>query len=204
LSEVSEQFKSLVGRLEIDGVEVSKPEHRKHYSWIQDRAGRRRNVPVLLSLDAHSIEELARTEKHCYVKMTAVSFDGLRAALKMPHTRIRFKHDLPTPPSPVLLGLTLSSSKGDGVFPNAVLAFSEKLNCIIGPRGSGKSTLIDALRYLFGYNKTLSELEEDPGLINAIKGRQEQNLRDTIIRVFYRRKDGAIHVLEATYDKKSP
>jgi energy-coupling factor transporter ATP-binding protein EcfA2 len=203
LSEVSEKFKTLLAGLDIDGVEVSKPDHRKHYSWIQDRDGRRRNIPVLLTLDAHSIEELARTDRHCYVKMTDVSFDGLRAALKMPHTRIRFSNDLQMPPSPALLGLSLTSSKGDGFFQDAILSFSENLNCIIGPRGSGKSTLIDALRYVFGYNKTLGELEGDPGLIKAIKGRQEQNLRDTIIRVFYQREDREVHVLEATYDKKS-
>jgi DNA repair ATPase RecN/PHP family Zn ribbon phosphoesterase len=203
LSELSEKFKTLLAGLDVDGVEVSKPDHRKHYSWIQDRDGRRQNIPVLLSLDAHSIEDLGRAEKYCHVKMTEVSFDGLRAALKMPHTRIRFKNDLPTPPSPALLGLSLSSSKGDGFFQNAVIAFSENLNCIIGPRGSGKSTLIDALRYVFGYNKTLRELEQDTGLIKAIKSRQEQNLRDTIVRAFYKRKDGNVHVLEATFDKKS-
>jgi DNA repair ATPase RecN len=203
LYKVSEDFKTLLASLDIDGVEVAKPDDRKHYSWIQDREGRLHNIPVLLPLDAHSIEDLARTDKHCYVKMTDVSFDGLRAALKMPHTRIRFKNDLPTPPSPALIGLTLSSSGGEGFFQSAILPLSENLNCIIGPRGSGKSTLIDALRYVFGYNKTLNELEDDPGLIRAIKGRQEQNLRDTIIRVYYRRRDGAVHVLEATYDKKS-
>src|SRR5262249_35922570 len=112
LCELSEKFKSLLAALDIDAVEVSKPDHRKHYSWIQDRDGRHRNIPVLLTLDAHSIEELAKQEKHCYVKMTEVSFDGLRSALKMPHTRIRFKHDLPTPPSPALLGMSLTSSKG--------------------------------------------------------------------------------------------
>ncbi len=63
--------------------------------------------------------------------------------------------------------------------------------------------MIDSLPYVFGYNRTLAELEDDPGLVKAIKGRQEQNLRDSIIRVFYRRKDKTVHVLEATYDKKS-
>ena len=31
-------------------------------------------------------------------------------------------------------------------------AFSENLNCLIGPRGSGKSTVIEALRYVLGRN----------------------------------------------------
>jgi ABC-type lipoprotein export system ATPase subunit len=203
LQAVSESFKTLLAGLDIHGVEVSKPDDRRHYAWIQTREGHRRNIPVLLGLDAHSIEDLAKTDRYCHVKMTAVSFDGLRAALKMPHTRIRFKNDLPTPPSPALLGISLSSSKGVGFFENALIAFSENLNCIIGPRGSGKSTLIDALRYVFGYNRTLHELQDDAGLIKAVKGRQEKNLRDTITRVFYRRMDGTVHVLEATYDQKS-
>jgi len=203
LQQVSEHFKSLLAGLDVDGVEVSKPEDRKHYACIQTRDGRRRNVPVLLSLDAHSVEDVAGRDRHTHVKMTEVSFDGLRAALKMPHTRIRFKDDLPSPPSPGLAGVSLSSPTGSGFFEKALFTFSPNLNCIIGPRGSGKSTLIDALRYVFGYNRTLVELEDDAGLIKAIKGRQGQNLKDTIIRVFYRRKDGAVHVLEATYDPKS-
>jgi energy-coupling factor transporter ATP-binding protein EcfA2/ABC-type enterochelin transport system ATPase subunit len=203
LQEVSEKFKTLVVGLDVNAVEISKPEDRKHYSWTQDRDGRKCNVPVLLCLDAHCIEDLAKVERHCHIKMTTVSFDGLEAALKMPHTRIRFRNDLPTPPSPALLGVTLRSSKGAGFFEDALLAFSENLNCIIGPRGSGKSTFIDALRYVFGYNRALEEFENDPGLKKAIRARQEKNLKDTIIRVFYRLDEGTLHILEATYDPKS-
>jgi energy-coupling factor transporter ATP-binding protein EcfA2 len=156
-----------------------------------------------MSLDAHSLEDLARTQSYCHVKMTDVSFEGLQSALKMPHTRIRFANDLPTPPSPAVLGISLISSPGSGFFESALVGLSDNLTCIIGPRGSGKSTIVDALRYAFGYNRTLHELEDDPGLPKAIKARQASNLRDTLIRVYYRLADQTVHVLEATYDPKA-
>jgi len=43
--------------------------------------------------------------------MTALSVKGLRDALKFPETRIRFASDLPTPPSPRLLGLEIVGDK---------------------------------------------------------------------------------------------
>jgi len=82
------------------------------------------------------------------------------------------------------------------------VGFIENLNCLIGPRGSGKSTIIDALRYVFGYNRTLDELES-PDLKEAVLNRQKATLHDSIIRVAYRVDDNKTHFLEATYDSKS-
>lgn len=203
LRQVSEQFKTLLAGLDVRAIEVGKPEDRAHYSVLLNSNGEQRRIPILLTLDAHSVEDLAKSERYTHIKMTGVSFGGLLAAFKMPHTRIRFKDDLPMAPSPQIVGMTLNSLASSGFFEDATIAFAPNLNCVIGPRGSGKSTLIDALRYVFGYNRTLNSLEEDAGLVKAIKGRQQQNLRDTIIRVFYRRKEGDVHVLEATFDPKS-
>jgi energy-coupling factor transporter ATP-binding protein EcfA2 len=202
LRKANEHFKTLVAGLKIHALEVRKPEHRKHYEHILTQDGGVRSIPVLLSLDAHCLEELARADRYCHVKMTEVSFDGLTAALKMPHTRIRFRKDLPTAPSQGLIGVCLSSPDSGGFFRNAVFAFSDNLNCVIGPRGSGKSALIDALRYVFGYNLTLDR-EVDPSLNKAIRARQQATLKDTLIRVFYRVNAETTHVLEAAYDPKS-
>ena len=85
-------------------------------------------------------------------------------------------------------------------FEDLTVAFAENLNCLIGVRGSGKSTVVEALRYVFGYNRTLGELDK---LRDTILDMQRINLADSIIRVAYRTKSGDEQILEATYDEKS-
>ncbi|MHC4558511.1 MAG: AAA family ATPase [Planctomycetota bacterium] len=98
-----------------------------------------------------------------------------------------------------MVGVTISGVK-DSFFEDLNCVFSENLSCIIGPRGSGKSTLVEALRYVFGYNKTLLELDKD--LADRIRSLQEANLSGALVRLYYQRKDGEVRVLEATYDPK--
>jgi hypothetical protein len=62
--------------------------------------------------------------------------------------------------------------------------------------------LIDALRYVFGYNLTLDG-GVDAGLSKDIRARQQATLKDTLIRVYYRVDEKTVHVLEAAYDTKS-
>jgi predicted ATP-binding protein involved in virulence len=56
------------------------------------------------------------------------------------------------------LARQLRSPNGNRLFREATLAFNQNLNCIIGPRGSGKTTVIEALRYALGCNKMFEEV----------------------------------------------
>lgn len=200
-----EQEKQVEGKLRdlifdagFDAVEIRKPEDKHHYRWQYEGKGKRQ-IATVLGLDAHCIEDYGRDDQITLVKMTAPGIEGLRAALKFPETRIRFKSDIMEPPSPCLVGVTISGVK-DSFFEDLNCVFSENLSCIIGPRGSGKSTLVEALRYVFGYNKTLLELDKD--LADRIRSLQEANLSGALVRLYYQRKDGEVRVLEATYDPK--
>jgi DNA repair exonuclease SbcCD ATPase subunit len=99
------------------------------------------------------------------------------------------------------LGISLKG-QDDSFFKDVNIALAENLNCIIGVRGSGKSTIIEALRYVFGYNRSLDEL--GPSMSDAILEMQRANLKGTIIRVAYRLATGETRVLEATFDEKAP
>jgi len=193
-------LKDLIFDAGFDAVEIRKPEDRHHYRWCEP-GGRKRRITTVLGLDAHCFEDYERTKQLTLVKMTRRSMRGLCDALKFPETRIRFSCDLKEPPSPHLVGLSIHGS-AESFFEEICCGFSENLNCIVGPRGSGKSTLIEAVRYLFGYNRSLGELDYANRLSDRIKSLQKHNLTGSLIRAYYRRKDGAMRVLEATFDQK--
>jgi hypothetical protein len=198
---ISDSFKDFLTAAQFHGVEVRNFDDRKHYVWETElEPGRKIYVPVFLTFDPHSIEDLSKVDRITFVKMTEVSWQGLNEAIKFPNTRIRFSDEHVPPPH--IIGIEIISPNKAGFFPELRLGFVENLNCIIGPRGSGKSTVIDAFRYVFGYNRSLGELANED-LKNAIKKRQERNFAESIIRIAYRVSGGEIHFLEATYDPKS-
>lgn len=92
---------------------------------------------------------------------------------------------------------------GEGLFANAVIAFNENLNCLIGPRGSGKSTIIEALRYALGQRGLLEEASvregESGSYASLAVATQDANLRDCEIEVIYER-NGERRVLAAAFD----
>jgi hypothetical protein len=88
-----------------------------------------------------------------------------------------------------------------------MFAFNQNLNCIIGPRGSGKSTVIEALRYALGCNRMLEEIASQDRAQGSFRGVavgiQRANLQDTIIEVIFETRSGTRDCLSATYDPKS-
>ncbi len=156
-------------------------------------------VALVLSTDAHKVASLGRRESLTWVKMAEPSFEGLKKAFLFPDTRLRYKTNLPETKPPRLLGLRISGALKNerAFFKNLTLGFSDNLSTIVGPRGSGKSAIIDAIRYVFGYNRTLHEIEK---LKDQIIDRQNHTLIETRIEVVYEMRDGGIRILSSTYD----
>lgn len=183
-----------------DAIEIQKKEHKEFYRWYETD-GQRRNIATIMGYDAHCIEDYANNHRTTMVKMTTPSIEGLKDALKFPETRIRFSDEIVVPPSPRVIGMSISGSE-ESFFEDVAIAFSENLNCIIGPRGSGKSALLEVFRYVFGYNRTLKELDQANKLSLRIRDLQKATLQGTLLRIYYKLSDGEIRVLEATYDPK--
>nr|MBC8499479.1 AAA family ATPase [Candidatus Atribacteria bacterium] len=198
---IAEEFREYLLDSDIDAIEVNKPEDKMHYAWESKIKNKKYAIPVILAFDSHDIESMNKSEKTSFIKLSNISLKDLRESFKFPDTRIRFANDLPKPPCPCVLGVEINGSRGNSFFPNISLAFTENLNCLIGPRGSGKSTLIEAIRYVFGYNRTLNEI--DPELEKKTRAMQKRNFKDSIIKVYYKMINGQIHILQATYDEKS-
>lgn len=128
----------------IDALEVkvgqSNPEQVIRY--VRENLGFE-NMPFVRGSDAHSLEEL--TEAPMWVRMGKCSFAGLSQIVLEPDLRIRFEKP-PAPTHPAILGMSVSG----GIYAGTILAFNGSLNTIIGPRASGKSALIDLIRWTMG------------------------------------------------------
>lgn len=104
-----------------------------------------RNIPMAL-INAKDVEEpetLRRENASCLIKMTEPSFSAFQQAFHDPESRVRLNSDISEQyysrlESAVFIGGYLSGVEID---------FSEHLNTVIGGRGTGKSTLIECIRY---------------------------------------------------------
>lgn len=101
---------------------------------------------VLFS-DSHALSALGKNalgrRRLTRIKMDTPSFAGLRVALQDADARIRIEEEIPQS-VPYVLGMSLEGNFLDG----QIIHFSRNLNCIIGGRGAGKSTVFEAVRCL--------------------------------------------------------
>ena len=152
--------------------------------------------------DHHSVDGLKNRDAATYVKVSRRDLSCVRDALVFHETRVRFADDLPATPSPRIVGLRLRSPD-DGLFEDATIAFNENLNCLIGPRGTGKSTIVEALRYALGQRPLLEASEEreadERSFARLAVATQKANLKNTEIEVIYERESER-RVLTSTYD----
>jgi len=198
-NDVPESLRSYLVESGIDAVEIHSVAKSCHYRWTSQYNGKSFWIPTVLTHDAHCIEDFGKTDRTTHIKMTHRSLQGLKDALAFPDTRIRFPDNLPKAPNPRLLGIQIKGSD-TSFFEDVTIAFAENLNCLIGVRGSGKSTAVEALRYAFGYNRTLNEVGKS--LETSVREMQAANLTGSVIRVIYRMTSGEERILQATFDSK--
>lgn len=200
ITDISNEYASYLAELDPDAVEVMKSADRAHYYRFTTPDGREHGVPCVARSDHHSIESLATADAVTHLKVSRRDLRCVRDALTFRDTRVRFSDDLPPSPSPRLVGLRL---RGGGLFGDATIAFNENLNCLIGARGSGKSTIVEALRYVLGQTPLLERAARGAGdehsYATLALATQAANLRDSEIELVYQRGDER-HVLTATYD----
>ncbi|MCC7385080.1 MAG: AAA family ATPase [Deltaproteobacteria bacterium] len=107
-------------------------------------------LPKIQSSDAHTLGALGRnwtqTEKLTRLKLGALDWTAFRAAFTDPEARVRIEETVPMA-VPRILGLHTTG----GFLDEQTLPFSDNLTCIIGGRGSGKSTALETLRAVCGH-----------------------------------------------------
>ena len=111
--------------------------------------GSKQYLARVLNSDAHALAALGRNaekaSKLTRYKMDQPSFESLRIALEDADARVRLEDQVP-PSIPQVIGLHIDG----GFLAGQTIHFSQNLNCIIGGRGTGKSTAFEAVRCLMG------------------------------------------------------
>lgn len=103
-------------------------------------------VAIINASDVGSVDDIQKPGASCWVKMSAVSIEGLRQAFLDPVSRIRLAGD----PVPDLHSEFIAMTWEGGFLDGASIRFNENLNVLIGGRGTGKSTIIESIRYVLG------------------------------------------------------
>ena len=120
----------------------------------RDAQHKRDRIPAILNAsDVSDPKDMKETSASCYIKMSAVSVEAFRQAFLDPASRIRL-HSSPKPePHAEFLAMTWEG----GFLRDTAVHFNGNLNVLVGGRGTGKSTMIESIRYALG----LDPLGED-------------------------------------------
>ncbi|MDB2253475.1 PHP domain-containing protein [Halorubrum ezzemoulense] len=127
----------------VSAIEVVDPDFREEYP----------EFPAIRSSDAHHPDQLGRG--FTYLKMTEPSFSGLQTALSDPALRIGLEE--PEQSHPYIDGVRINGS----FFKNREAQFNKNLNCLIGGKGTGKSSVIEHIRYAFDIEPRTDRITND-------------------------------------------
>ena len=162
--------------------------------------GRHRLEPGLALVrfsDAHDFSAIGI--RSTWIKMTKPNREGLALAFSDGDRSVRWHEDgleLNTPPRRAIERLTIADLKYAGRGQPLEIPFNPWLNVIIGGRGAGKSTVVNALRIALG--RTEEALSDDFARFNQIGGRENDGaLTDTTELAADYRRDG--HQLRASW-----
>ncbi len=133
--------------------------------------------------------------RHTWLKMSKPSIEALRQAFLDPQSRIQLMGDCPsdalTHPR-----ITKVEVKGAKFLADQEVPFSESFNCVIGGRGSGKSSLLEYLRFAIGYeDPAVQSDEEDRALQRKRKVLKESLTAGSQVRVTFEVGNGVSDTL---------
>ena len=114
----------------------------------------REQTAYLWDCDAHSIDALG--SKAFWIKGQAINFNMLKNALR--DYEIAIQYGEPQEPKQFILGIVVNSGTENFLTANPSqtqetpfkVQFSDSLNCFIGGRGTGKSTVLNILNFILG------------------------------------------------------
>lgn len=118
------------------------------------------SLAYVLEADSHSINELGR--KNCWIKLSNMDFNSLKKAFL--NNRVCISNEKPIKTNIQIKGLVVEKGERGFLGGNPakeekymVIDFSSDLNCIIGGRGTGKSTILNVLEII--YSRETDDLE---------------------------------------------
>ena len=123
----------------------------------KDAQHKRDRPPAILNAsDVNAADDLKKDGASCFIKMSTVSVEAFRQAFLDPDSRVRLHSDLPPEPHAEFLAMTWEG----GFLRDTAVHFNENLNVLVGGRGTGKSTMIESIRYALGLDPLGEEAQK--------------------------------------------
>ncbi len=133
---------------DLHAVAVSATPDQRHRTILEGTAPEYRRdhaVAVLAACDVNTDQDVAKPFATTWLKLSSPTAQGLDTAFRTPGTRVSR-----TDPG-AHAGVRLAAVSWDGGFLHGVtLRLNEGLNVLIGGRGSGKSTVLESIRFAVG------------------------------------------------------
>lgn len=144
-------------------VQNENPDYQRNHPADENLA-----VAAINAKDVVKPSDLKDPSATCWIKMSEITVEGLRQAFLDPGSRIRLNSDSTPDDHAELVSLTWEGGFLDG----AAIRFNPNMNVLVGGRGTGKSTIIESLRYALGLEPIGEEADK------AHKGIVRQVLRN--------------------------
>ncbi len=127
--------------------------------WPQDVP-----MPALVEgSDPNSLSEVGSGSRRCFLKVGELSYGSVKFALHDWAQRVTAEISLEKT-VPALREVSFIGGLLDG----EVFTLSSQLSCLVGSRGSGKSSVIECLRYALGLNAGESDFKYKESLVAAM------------------------------------
>lgn len=138
---------------------------------------RTRRIALLNSKDVKKPEDLDNPRSCSWIKMTAPTLDALRLACRDPESRVRLSHEV----NPAYYSRIERVAIHRGYLEELTLELSPNLNAVVGGRGTGKSTLVEGLRYALDLPAASKEAKAaHDGIVNANFAKEKAGIEITV------------------------
>lgn len=130
----------------LPGAPDDAPQNHRDIIRNKDEAAKRtRPLCIINANDVCRPEDFADARSTTFIKMTAVSLEGLRQGFLDWESRVRLNSDDEDGEHTEVVAVAWEG----GLLDKQSLRLSNGLNVLVGGRGAGKSTMIESLRYAF-------------------------------------------------------
>ena len=131
---------------------------------------RERPVALINAKDVAQPDDLHIPETCCLIKMTKPCFSSFKQAFLDPESRVRLLSEVPEKYYSCIKSIKFTGGYLDGL----EIEFSEHLNAVIGGRGTGKSTLLECIRYALDQRPVGKNAQrQHEGIIKENLGREK-------------------------------
>ena len=156
---------------------IPEPEVQKILRNKNPQYKRVRPIALLNSKDVRRPEDLDNPRVYSWIKMTSPTLEALQLACRDPESRSRLSDQV----NPTYYSRIERIVVKRGYLEDLDLELSPNLNAIVGGRGTGKSTLIEAIRYALQLTPANKDaLRAHNSIIDANFGKEKAGIEITL------------------------